>query len=341
MPKKKGVDKKTLVEDNELFLFDDEVEPILSVLCGKTLEVSRMEVLEEEELKEMREQQDHFKRIHAAELGDIERMESNEHKRLADFAKLKNNMREKKKNKQLAHRKIVTRVIAKSYLGNLRENTYRYLADVGFFHNQFKTNVLDNDLVPWLHQKAFEFVQDLEVQDRLKSELAADHLTSEQNEYLSTVEAEAKRKQEVKEEKERQLAQKLEEKRQRRAAKEAKRKAEERAALGAEIEAQFIKKGVSVADIAIQDLVEIDGNGEPKPVVGAIGGALGQIIMVLSILESKFNRTETSKSNKSKASGKSKSSTKKAKEKSKEEEEKQEQPKEGEPLATAKSEVVS
>jgi len=55
MPKKTGVDKKTLVEDNELFIFDDEVEPILSVLCGKTLEVARMEVLEEEELREMRE----------------------------------------------------------------------------------------------------------------------------------------------------------------------------------------------------------------------------------------------------------------------------------------------
>ena len=32
-------------EDNELFLFEDEVEPILSVLCGKTLEIARMEVL--------------------------------------------------------------------------------------------------------------------------------------------------------------------------------------------------------------------------------------------------------------------------------------------------------
>ena len=55
MPKKMGVDKKTLVEDNELFNFDDDVEPILSVLCGNTLEISRMEVLEEEELREMRE----------------------------------------------------------------------------------------------------------------------------------------------------------------------------------------------------------------------------------------------------------------------------------------------
>ena len=50
MPRKTGIDRSTLVQDNELFLYDDEVEPILSVLCGKTLEAARMEVLEEEEL---------------------------------------------------------------------------------------------------------------------------------------------------------------------------------------------------------------------------------------------------------------------------------------------------
>jgi hypothetical protein len=44
------------VEDNELFIFDKDVQPILSVLCGKTLELARMEVLEEEELRVMREQ---------------------------------------------------------------------------------------------------------------------------------------------------------------------------------------------------------------------------------------------------------------------------------------------
>lgn len=54
MPQIAGVTKKTLVEDNEIFLFDDDVEPLLSVLCGKTLEQARMEVLEEEELAEMK-----------------------------------------------------------------------------------------------------------------------------------------------------------------------------------------------------------------------------------------------------------------------------------------------
>ena len=61
MPRIRGVSRKTLVEDNELFLFDDEVEPILSVLCGKTLEQARMEVLEEEELSVMKKAQQNFK----------------------------------------------------------------------------------------------------------------------------------------------------------------------------------------------------------------------------------------------------------------------------------------
>ena len=91
MPQKRGVDKKTLTEDNELFDFDEEVKPILEVLCGKTLELSRMEVLEEEELREMKEQQDHYKRMLSAELNDIQRMEGQEAKKLADFEKLKAN----------------------------------------------------------------------------------------------------------------------------------------------------------------------------------------------------------------------------------------------------------
>ena len=78
MPKLRGVSKKTLVEDNELFIFDDEVEPLLSVICGKTLECARMEVLEEEELRLMKRQQDHYADLNKSEKTEIERMEEEE-----------------------------------------------------------------------------------------------------------------------------------------------------------------------------------------------------------------------------------------------------------------------
>ena len=229
-------------------------------------------------------------------------------------------MKEKKKNKQLAHRKVVARTISKNYLANLRENTFKRLTDVGFYTDSFKIEVLDNDVVPWLHTKCFEFIQDLEVQESVPTTLAKSHLLTEEEEHIATVKAEAERKKQVKEEKERQLALKLEEKRQRRAAKEAKKKAEERAALCAEIQEKFISKGVSKAVVAIQELLDIDGEGRADPTIGALGGVLGQIILVLSIMEKNFNRTLTSKSTKSKKSNASRSSKKRDEEKKKEEE---------------------
>ena len=81
MPLVAGVSKKTLTEDNELFLFEDEVEPILSVLCGKTLEIARMEVLQEEELTEMTRQQESFTTMRKTEENEIKKMEDAEKKR--------------------------------------------------------------------------------------------------------------------------------------------------------------------------------------------------------------------------------------------------------------------
>lgn len=43
-------------EDPELFDFDKEIEPMLNVLVGKTLEQARMMVLEDEELRIIKEQ---------------------------------------------------------------------------------------------------------------------------------------------------------------------------------------------------------------------------------------------------------------------------------------------
>ena len=57
IPTKSGVDKTTQIEDGDLFDFDLEVVPILEVLVGKTLEVSMVEVMEEEELASLRKHQ--------------------------------------------------------------------------------------------------------------------------------------------------------------------------------------------------------------------------------------------------------------------------------------------
>jgi len=55
VPRRTGVDVETQVWDNDLFLFEREVRPILDVLADKTLEQSLLELEEESELQNMKE----------------------------------------------------------------------------------------------------------------------------------------------------------------------------------------------------------------------------------------------------------------------------------------------
>ena len=54
---KTGLERDTQIEEGDLFDFDFEVEPMLEVLVGKTLEQGLMEVMEEEELATLRAHQ--------------------------------------------------------------------------------------------------------------------------------------------------------------------------------------------------------------------------------------------------------------------------------------------
>ena len=138
MPKLMGVSKKTLTEDNEIFLFDDEVEPILQVLCGKTLEVAQMEVLQEEEIKEMQRQQENFKTMMNNDDAETKKMEEAERKRLEAYEAKKNIERNRKKARIKAHEKLVCRNIAKSYLRDVKPNGFVYLKDIRFFRDNFR-----------------------------------------------------------------------------------------------------------------------------------------------------------------------------------------------------------
>lgn len=76
---------------------------------------------------------------------------------------------------------------------------------------------------------------------------------------------------------------KIREKQRRRAEKEAKKKAEQIAALREEIREKYVEKVTPVEEILKQDITEIDGwQQDGKSVVSAIGGFLGQLMIVLN-----------------------------------------------------------
>lgn len=59
---------------SQLFDFDTEVQPILEVLVGKTIEQALMEVIEDEEIAIIKHQQRMFLEVRAGEKAELERL---------------------------------------------------------------------------------------------------------------------------------------------------------------------------------------------------------------------------------------------------------------------------
>uniref|UniRef100_A0A5K3EVS0 BFN domain-containing protein n=1 Tax=Mesocestoides corti TaxID=53468 RepID=A0A5K3EVS0_MESCO len=70
-----GIDVATQIEPWELFDFEIEVRPLMEVLLNKTMEQALMEVIEEEELAEIRKKQLAFEELRNADLAEVERLE--------------------------------------------------------------------------------------------------------------------------------------------------------------------------------------------------------------------------------------------------------------------------
>lgn len=66
-------------------------------------------------------------------MAEITRMENAEIKKRQEFEKKKQSEKEKKKSRVLAHKKVVSRQIAKQYMKEQKGNTFKFLFDVGFF----------------------------------------------------------------------------------------------------------------------------------------------------------------------------------------------------------------
>ena len=56
IPQKLGKDVGTQILDGELFNFDRDVQPLLTVVVGKTLEQSLLEIEQEDEISNLREE---------------------------------------------------------------------------------------------------------------------------------------------------------------------------------------------------------------------------------------------------------------------------------------------
>ena len=115
IPMKIGVDVETQIENGDLFDFDFEVEPILEVLVGKTLEQGLMEVMEEEELAAMRAHQEHFEQIRNAELVATQRMEAAERRKAEERERRIAQEKQRIEREKATREKVAAQTFARGY----------------------------------------------------------------------------------------------------------------------------------------------------------------------------------------------------------------------------------
>lgn len=144
---KTGVDIQTQIEEDDLFDFDLEVEPILEVLVGKTLHLSMLEIMQEEELEAIRLQQEEFENVRNVEFAEVQRLE----------AEIKRKEHEKERRikqeiKRLHDRRnleesIAARAFSNQFLGDLHVSVFDALEEQGAFYDPLQREVEELFLV--------------------------------------------------------------------------------------------------------------------------------------------------------------------------------------------------
>lgn len=176
VPAKTGVDIATQIEEGELFDFDIEVQPILEVLVGKTIEQSLLEVIEEDELNAIRAQQKKHQEIRNAETAEMQRLEEQSRRRREEKERRVKQQREviQKENEMIE--KMAARNFARNYLQDLVPGVFSSLEDSGYFYDVVEREV-ETEFMPWLMESvAAEQAKAVQVRTLL-DHLVADVIT--------------------------------------------------------------------------------------------------------------------------------------------------------------------
>ncbi|XP_058469738.1 radial spoke head protein 3 homolog isoform X1 [Solea solea] len=166
IPAKTGKDVATQIEDGELFDFDREVQPVLEVLVGKTMEQSLLEVMEEEELACLRAQQRAFQELRNNELAEVQRLQEQERRRSEEKKRRVAQQREALQKEKETAEKIAARAYTQQYLTDLLPAVFSSLTNHGFFYDSVEKDI-ETNLFPWLMT---------EVNSRLERRHTARHL---------------------------------------------------------------------------------------------------------------------------------------------------------------------
>uniref|UniRef100_A0A3Q3VJQ4 Uncharacterized protein n=1 Tax=Mola mola TaxID=94237 RepID=A0A3Q3VJQ4_MOLML len=149
IPAKSGKDVETQIEEGELFDFDREVQPVLEILVGKTVEQSLEEVMEEEELAYLKAQRRAFGERRNNELAEVQWLQEQEMRLNEEKDRRIAQQREALKTERETAEKIAARAVSQQYLAALLPAVFVSMRSHGYFSDPVEKD-LETNFFPWL-----------------------------------------------------------------------------------------------------------------------------------------------------------------------------------------------
>merc|ERR1712224_914978 len=156
-----GVDVQTEVAELDLFDFDMYVDPILTTLCGKSMDQGLTEVLQEQEMKLIKRHRQRFDQERGVTYAQAQRLESELNRGKAEVER-RIKQREQKEAEDLKQEaQMDARTAAKQYYEDLQDTVMERLQEAGHFYDPTVSQV-ESTFIPWLTEKVARQLQEVQ-----------------------------------------------------------------------------------------------------------------------------------------------------------------------------------
>jgi len=283
-PEKTGVDVETQINDGDLFNFTLEVKPLVSIIVSKTLEDSRREVLEEEELKIIKEQQNKYKDLENEEKERIKNIENIEREKYEEMKMKKNEKIKRLEMTKLFQKKLISRIKAKQYIKKIYNQTHEYMKERGLYKTPDSKDFY-TDLLPDIENIAeTQFKYDYSNLENIQKMLKYKYTKETNEEHVQSIINEKKRLEENV---------RIREILKIREAEEIKRKKEERARRKHEkildgirqiLRENLLKEAEFIEDNSPDNIFDINGFYQKDKGFTLSGGVIGQIALLIELI---------------------------------------------------------
>jgi hypothetical protein len=283
-PKKTGIDVECQIEDGDLFNFDTEVQPLVHIIVSKTLEESRREVLEEEEINHMKQQQEKYKKTNQINEKRIKSIEDKEKERFKEHNRKKDLKNKRNELTKIFQKKLQSRMKAKQYISKLKSDCYNSLSQRKTFKNK-EDNYYFTDLLPELQGLVNEFSKnDYLIVNKMNNMFSKRKIENDRKKHEESIINEKNRL--ANNERIRKINAELEEKRKR---EEKERRAKRRHdrildGLRKDIQEDLVTNSEWTED-SIENIFNINGYYQKTKCATLSGGPIGQIALTLNYLE--------------------------------------------------------